>query len=81
MAGKYSVSEMVLAGTAQKSYYIGKVSETSGDSFDFIVLPTITAVSHNMGNLGGQRLVISGTGFSPDINSNVVTVDGNTCII
>lgn len=72
---------MVSAGSAKKSYYIGKTSEMPRDSFDFIVLPTISAVSRNMGNFGGQRLIISGTGFSPDKDSNLVTIDGNVCSI
>jgi hypothetical protein len=41
-----------------------------GESFDFLVLPTITSISTNSGNIGGQNLIIFGTGFSPLISDN-----------
>ncbi len=57
------------------------MSTTDDSSFEFIVLPAISSVSTNSGNLGGQNITISGFGFSPALTNNTVTVDGNTCKI
>lgn len=47
--------------------------------FEFTALPTVSGVSPNSGNMGGQLLTISGTGFSMNPQNNSVTVDGNNC--
>jgi len=49
--------------------------------FEFTSLPTVSGVSPTSGNVGGQYLTISGTGFSPNPNNNTVTVDGNDCSV
>ena len=48
-------------------------------NYEVTVLPTVTQVSPNTGNVGGQYLTISGTGFSPNLVNNSVEVDGNNC--
>ena len=42
-------------------------------------MPTITSVSPSSGNVAGQYLKISGNGFSPRVENNTVSVDGNNC--
>ena len=49
--------------------------------FEFTSLPTVAAVTPATGNVGGQYLTISGTGFSPNPKNNTVTVDGNDCSV
>lgn len=43
------------------------------------MLPTITSVSPTVGNLGGQNLTITGTGFSAYPSKNSVSVGGVPC--
>ena len=56
-----------------------KSSFTPGEYFEYTVLPTIKTVSPDNGNVGGQYLTISGTGFSANPANNTVKVDGNDC--
>lgn len=42
-------------------------------------MPTVSSVSPNTGNLGGQNITITGTGFSGIPSNNTVSVDGNDC--
>ena len=49
--------------------------------FEFTALPTVSSVSPASGNIGGQYLTISGTGFSNSPTNNTVTVDGNDCAV
>ncbi len=42
-------------------------------------MPTITSISPNTGNLGGQNITITGTGFSNVPKNNSVSVNGNDC--
>ena len=78
-AGKYNVSEQVVPGSADRSIYLRKSSLVPGEYFEFAVLPTVTSVSPNQGNIGGQYLTVTGTGFSAELKNNSVTVDGNPC--
>jgi hypothetical protein len=47
--------------------------------FQFTALPTVSSISPASGNVAGQLLTISGTGFSNNPTNNTVTVDGNDC--
>ena len=78
-AGKYNVSEQVVPGTADNSIYLKRTSLVPGEYFEFAVLPTVTSVSPAQGNLGGQYITLTGTGFSAQLKNNSVTVDGNPC--
>lgn len=80
-AGRYNVSELVDPGYANKSKYLRRSSLDPNEYFEFTALPTITAVGPNNGNVGGQYLTISGTGFSANPANNTVLVDGNDCLI
>ena len=53
----------------------------SGEYFEFAALPTIKSISPSNGNLGGQIITISGTGFSQIAANNTVSVDGNNCAV
>lgn len=52
-----------------------------GEYFEFTTLPTVSSVTPNSGNLGGQEIKIKGSGFSRNKNNNSVSVDGNDCRI
>lgn len=80
-AGIYNVSELVVPGYANKSKYLRRSSLDPNDYFEYTALPTVTAVSPNNGNIGGQYLTISGTGFSQNPANNTVSIDGNDCLI
>lgn len=80
-AGKYNASEQVLVGFANNSYYMRRSSFDPKEYFEFTALPTITGVSPNNGNIGGQYLTVSGTGFSANPANNTVLVDGNDCLV
>lgn len=56
-------------------------SLVKGDYFEFTALPTISSIAPSQGNLGGQYLVIGGTGFSANTNNISVTVDNNVCTV
>jgi hypothetical protein len=78
-AGKYNITEHVLPGIANNSRYMRRTSFDPKEYFEFTVLPVITSISPNSGNVGGQYLTLSGTGFSANIKNNTVTVEGNDC--
>lgn len=80
-AGRYNVTEQTVPGTANNSRYMRRSSLNPQDYFEFTSLPTVSAVSPASGNVGGQYLTISGTGFSPNPKNNTVTVDGNDCSV
>lgn len=44
-------------------------------------MPTVSSVSPNSGNIGGQFLSITGTGFSRNPANNTVSVDGTNCAV
>jgi hypothetical protein len=69
----------VITGYGDNSRYMRRSSLDPNEYFEFTVLPTITAVSPSNGNIGGQYLTITGTGFSPKVTNNTVSVDGNNC--
>jgi hypothetical protein len=56
-----------------------RTSFIKDENFEYVVLPSISSISHNNGNTGGQYLSIKGTGFSPSLKNNSVSVDGNVC--
>jgi hypothetical protein len=66
-------------GLAKNDAGMRRSSLVSGDYFEFTALPTISSIAPSQGNLGGQYLVIDGTGFSANTNNISVTVDGNIC--
>ena len=68
-----------MLGYADKSIYLRKSSLVPGEYFEFAVLPAVTSVSPVQGNLGGQYITLTGTGFSAELKNNSVTVDGNPC--
>lgn len=78
-AGNYNVSELVVPGYSNNSRYMRRSSLVPDEYFEFTALPTIRSVSPVNGNVGGQYLTITGTGFSNNIANNTVTVDGNDC--
>lgn len=78
-AGRHNVSEQVLHGFADRSIYLRRTSLIPGEFFEFAVLPTVTSVSPAQGNLGGQYITLTGTGFSAELKNNSVHVDGNPC--
>ena len=80
-AGKYNVSEHVVPGFANNSRYMRRTSLDPNEYFEFTALPTVKAVSPATGNVGGQFLTITGTGFSGEPSNNTVTVDGNDCAV
>jgi hypothetical protein len=80
-AGTYKVTELVVPGYANNSKYMRRTSALPEEYFEYTVLPTITTVSPNRGNLGGQHLTILGTGFSAKGSNNTITVDNNPCTI
>jgi len=63
-AGRYNITEHVTVGYGDNSRFMRRSSLDPTDNFQFTVLPTVTKVSPNSGNIGGQYLTISGTGFS-----------------
>lgn len=79
VAGKYVVSEKVTPGRAINNPNLQRASLDGGEYYEFAVLPTVTSVSPNNGNLGGQNITISGTGFSGIAKNNTVSVNGNDC--
>jgi hypothetical protein len=81
VAGKYNVSEQVTPGFANHSPNLRKASLIQGEYFEFTALPTVAAVSPSTGDLGGQIVTISGTGFANVNENNTVTVDGNNCAV
>jgi hypothetical protein len=78
---KYNVSEQVVPGFAEHYFFLRRSSLISSEYFEFASLPTVTAVSPNFGNNGGQNLTITGTGFSLNKQNNSVLIDGNPCSV
>ncbi len=78
VAGKYNVSEQVTPGYADRSPSLRRAS-LAHEYFEFTALPAISSISPSSGNLGGQFLTISGTGFAGMSANNTVSVDGNSC--
>lgn len=79
-AGKHNVTYTTLpVGTADHSEYLRRTSSIKDDYFEYTSLPVVSAVSPASGNIGGQYLTISGSGFSPNPKNNTVSVDGNNC--
>ncbi len=80
-ANKYNISEQVVPGYANHYPTIRRSSFDPSEYFEFTSLPTVSSVSPMNGNIGGQYLTISGTGFSLNPANNSVTVDGNDCAV
>jgi hypothetical protein len=78
-AGKYNVTEQVTPGFANHNPLMRRSSFDPKEYFEFTSLPTVGSVSPANGNIGGQYLTISGTGFSLNPSNNSVWVDGNDC--
>lgn len=78
-AGKYNVSEQVTPGFAKNNILMRRSSFDPHEYFEFTSLPTVGSVAPANGNIGGQYLTISGTGFSLNPANNSVSVDGNDC--
>jgi hypothetical protein len=78
-AGKYNVTEKVIVGYADNNRYMRRTSFDPNEYFEFTALPAVSSISPVTGNIGGQYLTISGTGFSNSPTNNTVTVDGNDC--
>lgn len=81
VAGKYNVTEHVTPGIANHASTLRRPSLVEGEYFEFTALPTVTAVSPASGNLGGQIITVSGTGFSGVVANNSVSIDGNNCVV
>lgn len=79
VGGRYNVTEHLTPGIAHKVASIRRPSLVEGEYFEFTSLPTITSISPATGNLGGQVITLSGTGFSGVLANNSVSVDGNNC--
>ena len=79
VGGRYNVSQHLTPGIANKVASIRRPSLVEGEYFEFTSLPTITSVSPASGNLGGQVITLSGTGFSGVLANNSVSIDGNKC--
>lgn len=77
-AGRYNITEKVVAGWAQKEYTMRKPS-FSHEYFEHTVLPAISALSPTEGFDTGQNLHIEGTGFSTDPSHIQVSVDEVPC--
>lgn len=64
-AGKYNITEHVVAGWAKKDYTMRKPS-LSKIYYEHTVLPSVQSFTPVEGFKTGQDLVIQGTGFSYD---------------
>jgi hypothetical protein len=77
--GNHNISEQVVPGLAKKGTFMRRSSLNAGEYFEFTALPTVTGVNTHRGNNGGQKLSITGAGFSLNKDNNTVSVDGNPC--
>ena len=77
-AGKYNVSSHVISGRSFPVLDM-KRSSFSNEYYEQTVLPSVSDVTPNSGFIGGQKIKISGTGFSKKIEKNIVSVDGVNC--
>ena len=77
--GRYNVTEQVVPGFADHNTFLRRSSLNKGEYFEFTALPTVSAINTHIGNNGGQKLSITGTGFSKNKLNNSVSVDGNPC--
>lgn len=81
-AGFYNVSEMTIAGWAEKSsHLLNTAFNTSGAAFKYNVMvqPTISNVDVHTGSRGGKLISITGTGFSKDWSNTVIKAAGTPC--
>jgi hypothetical protein len=79
--GRYNVTQQVVVGYADRATFLRRSSLIAGEYFQFTALPTVQSLSANTGNIGGQKLSITGSGFSLNKKNNSVFVDGNPCDI
>jgi hypothetical protein len=77
----YNVTQQVLVGYADHATFLRRSSLIPGEYFQFTALPTVDSLSTNTGNIGGQKLSITGSGFSLNKKDNSVFVDANPCDI
>jgi hypothetical protein len=77
--GRYNVTQQVVPGFADHHTFLRRSSFIKGEYFEYAALPTVSAISTHIGNNGGQKLSITGTGFSKNKLNNSVSVDGNPC--
>jgi len=84
-AGRYQVSLDIRddssgRGLATVSPSVQRVALDSGEEYHTTVYPSVQSVSqHASGVLGGEELVVRGTGFSPTASENEVRVAGVAC--
>lgn len=67
-AGRYNVTEHVVAGWAEKDYTMRRPS-FSPNYYEHTVLPSIMEITPTSGAENGQNLEIYGTGFSKDASN------------
>ena len=78
--GYYQVTEWVTPGYAQKAAsMLTRSVQNNSQNYEFILNPTISDLSAHEGGSSGNRLTITGTGFSPNAGNNLVTVAGIPC--
>jgi hypothetical protein len=77
-AKKYSVEEHVVPGYSAPGYQLRRTSFLN-ENFHFVVLPAISSITPNYGAEFGQRITISGSGFTQNSSVAQVSVDGNNC--
>lgn len=79
-AGKYQVSELLVPGYSNPDSHLRRSSFLQ-ENYHFAVLPSITGLSAHMGAAAGNRITISGTGFSTKPSALSVDVDGTKCSV
>ena len=77
-AGKYSVTEWVVPGYSMPSYLLRRASFLN-ENYHYAVLPGINNISPNSGAVAGQKITITGSGFSANSSIVAVSVDNNAC--
>ena len=80
--GYYTVKPWMRPGYAKNAYKMKYASLTNpGQIFELIVNPSVTAVSMHSGAVGGNKITITGTGFSADSTKLNIKAAGLNCLI
>lgn len=70
-AGKYLVYELLTPGISTSVPSLQRTSFLQ-ENYNFVVLPNITKISPQSGAIGGQQIIIIGSGFSLTPQNNMV---------